>query len=325
MRRREFIAFVGAATTWPLGARAEYRRPIIGFLSPTSAGSYDHILAGFRNGLKETGYVDGQNVELEYRWADDDYDRLPELAAELVRKSVSIIVTASGTPTALAAKAATTTIPILFVIGTDPVNVGLVDSFNRPGRNLTGISLLTTAMAEKRFELLCELVPSASVVGVIVNPANSVTQPIVDRMQAAAKAVQRRMVVLNVSNEADFDVVFELAKQNGVAALVTSDDPILVNHRVKLTKLALQYSIPAVYSNRDMVLAGGLMAYGTNYADTFRQIGVYAGRILNGESPSNLPVMQPAKFDFVVNKKVAAAMGLAIPPQLMIRADEVIE
>ena len=325
MRRREFIAFVGAAATWPHGTRAEHLRPIIGFLSPTSAGSYDHILAGFRNGLRETGYVEGQNVEIEYRWANDDYGRLPELAAELVRKSISIIVTASGTPTALAAKAATSTIPILFVIGTDPVSVGLVESFNRPGRNLTGISLLTTLMAEKRFELLCELVPSASVVGLIVNPANSVTQDIVNGMQAAAKAVHRTILVLNVSNESDFDVAFELARQNDVTALVTSDDPILINHRVKLAELALRYSIPAVYSNRDMVLAGGLMAYGTNYADTFRQIGVYAGRILKGESPSNLPVMQPAKFDFVINKKVVAAMGLSIPAQLMIRADEVIE
>ena len=325
MRRREFIAFVGAAATWPHGTRAEHLRPIIGFLSPTSAGSYDHILAGFRNGLRETGYVEGQNVEIEYRWANDDYGRLPELAAELVRKSVSIIVTASGTPTALAAKAATSTIPILFVIGTDPVSVGLVESFNRPGRNLTGISLLTTLMAEKRFELLCELVPSASVVGLIVNPANSVTQDIVNGMQATAKAVHRTILVLNVSNESDFDVAFELARQNDVTALVTSDDPILINHRVKLAELALRYSIPAVYSNRDMVLAGGLMAYGTNYADTFRQIGVYAGRILRGESPSNLPVMQPAKFDFVINKKIVAAMRLSIPAQLMIRADEVIE
>jgi ABC-type uncharacterized transport system substrate-binding protein len=325
MKRREFIAIVGAAATWPLGARAEYRRPIIGFLSPTSAGSYDHILAGFRNGLRETGYVEGQNVEIEYRWANDDYGRLSELATELVSKSVSIIVTASGTPTALAAKAATSTIPILFVIGTDPVSVGLVESFNRPGRNLTGISLLTTVMAEKRFELLCELVPSASVVGLIVNPANPVTQAIVSGMQAAAKAVHRTILVLNVSSEADFDVAFEVAKQNGVTALVTSDDPILINHRVKLAELALRYSIPAVYSNRDAVLAGGLMAYGTNYADTFRQIGVYAGRILKGESPSNLPVMQPAKFDFIINKKVVATMGLTIPAQLTIRADEVIE
>ena len=326
MRRRNFITGIASSAVGAWGAKSQQAAlPIVGFLGPASPEPYAHILTAFRGGLADGGYVEGRNVSIEYRWAHDRYAQLPALARELVAAHASAIVTASGTPTALAAKAATSNIPIVFVIGTDPTEVGLVKSFNRPGANITGVTLLTTAMAAKRLELLRDLLPNSAAIALLVNPQNQITKTIITDVQAAARKLSRRVLVFEVSNDKDFDKVFTSLAQQNVDALMTSDDPIFISQREKLIALVARAGLPAVYSNRDMAVAGGLMGYGTNYSNTFHEVGVYVARILGGTKPTDLPVLQPAKFELVINLKTAATLGLTINREFLLRADEVIE
>jgi putative tryptophan/tyrosine transport system substrate-binding protein len=325
IRRREFIALGGAAT-WPLAARAQQPgMPVIGFLDPRSP----HMLAtpsrGFRQGLKDAGYVEGENVALEYRWAENQMDRLPALAAELVRRQVSMI--AASTPVAaFAAKAATTTIPIVFLVNEDPVGLGLVASLARPGGNATGINIFTAEVAAKRLDLLRELVPRATRVGVLVNPANvTSTESMLRDVTAAARAIGLQIRVHNASTSREIETAFASFVHERPDALFVGTDPYFYSRRVQFAVLAAQHTIPATYSQRDFVEAGGLMSYGTNVGDAYRQMGVYAGRILKGTKPTDLPVEQANKFELAINVPTARALGLTVPPSLLAIADEVIE
>jgi putative tryptophan/tyrosine transport system substrate-binding protein len=324
MRRREFIVALGGAAAWPLAASAQQPPiPVIGFLN--SLSSDWPYLAAFREGLKEIGYVEGQNVAIEYRWAEGHYDRLPGLAADLVRRQVALIAATGGDPSALAAKSATTTIPIVFNVAEDPVKAGLVTSLNRPGGNMTGVSMLTAAMDEKRLELLHELVPRAAVIVVLVNPNFSEAGTESRIVDAAARVLNRQIQILNASNDRDIDVAFAALAQQHVGALLVASDPFFFTRREQLVALAARHAIPTIYFVREFVVAGGLMSYGANFATLYRQLGVYAGRIIRGEKPADLPVVQPTKFEFVINLKTAKSLGLAIPPSLLALADEVIE
>jgi putative ABC transport system substrate-binding protein len=325
MRRREFIAGLGSAAAWPILARAQQPAPpVIGFLSPQSAEDSKNFTVAFLQGLKETGYVEGQNVAIEYRRAENQYDRLPALAADLVRRRVAVIV-AYGAAAALAAKAATTTMPIVFVTGTDPVAVGLVASLNRPGANLTGNTILNTELAPKQLQLLRELLPSAARFGVLADPAARSTQSVIPDLQAAARMLGLQLVVVNVRTDSDLETAFATFSRQRVGAALVGGSTFFDKRLEQLASLAARHVLPAIYPSREYALAGGLMSYGGNLGYEFHQAGIYTGRILKGDKPADLPVEQVVKIEFVINLKTAKALGLTIPETLLATADQVIE
>jgi putative ABC transport system substrate-binding protein len=325
MKRREFIALIcGPAAAWPLAARAQPpAMPVVGILSSASLSAFTDLLGAFRQGLKESGYTEGQNVAIESRWAEGHFERLPELAAELVQLRAAVIVTTGGSSN-LAAKAATSTIPHVFLSQDDPVKVGLVMSLNRPGGNATGMSLLTSALVAKRLEFVRQLAPASAPLCYLMNPQAPEAKFHLSDMQAAARESGQQISVLNASSERDIDNVFTALAQRG-GALIVSTDPFFVSRFHQIVVLAAYHKIPAIYDRREFVAAGGLISYGTHLPDAYRQIGMYAGRIIAGAKPSDLPVMQPTKFELVINLKTAKTLGLAIPPGVLAIADEVIE
>ncbi len=328
MERREFITLLGgAAAVWPLTARAQQSAmPVIGFLSAGSPGDFAPNVRAFHRGLAEAGYVDGQNVAIEYRWAEEQYDRLPDLAADLARRQVSVIAAPGNTPAVLAAKAAAPAIPIVFAIGVDPVTTGLVTSLARPGGNLTGVNFLTNLLVQKQFELLHEMVPNATVFALLVNPTNpNIAEPTARDAHEAARSLGLRLHVLNASTEGDIDMAFTSMVQLRAGALVVAADAFFTSRRDRLAALTARNGIPAIARPYEFAAAGGLMAYGASLADATRLVGVYTGRILNGEKPADLPVQQSTKVDLVINLKTAKALGIAAPLPLLGRADEVIE
>jgi putative tryptophan/tyrosine transport system substrate-binding protein len=326
MRRREVIAALVGAAACPLAARTQQSAiPVIGYLNGASSTQFTHLLAAFRKGLNETGYIEGQNVAIEYRYADGQYDRLPALAADLVHQRVALIVASAGTPTIRAAKAATATIPIVFVIGGDPVKFGIVPHVNQPGGNITGVTLVGPEIVAKRLGLLLELAPSAAVIGVLANPANPITEPQITDLQTAARSLGRQIHVLTASSESDFATAFVAIGQQRIDALIVAADPFFDDRRAQIVALAANQRVPVSYVRREFVAAGGLMSYGADVPDAFRQAGVYAGRILQGVKPSDLPVLQPTKFELVLNLRAAKALGVTVPDKLLAIADEVIE
>jgi putative ABC transport system substrate-binding protein len=326
MRRREFIALLGGAVTWPLAARAQQPAvPVVGYLSARSPDDTAHLVAAFRRGLGAGGFVEGQNVTIEYRWALGQYDRLPAMAAELVRRPVAVFATTGGEPAAIAARGATSTIPIVFLIGGDPVKLGLAASYNRPGGNATGMNILTATMEPKRLGLLRELVPQATTIGVLLNPSFQPAANQLRDLQEAARAIGVQIHVLNAATDRELDAAFETISQQRIPALAVTADPFFDTRRDKLVALAARHAVPTIYHFREFVAAGGLMSYGVDSLETYRQVGVYTGQILKGAKPADLPVLQPSKFEFVINLKAAKALGVKISDNLLSLADDVIE
>jgi putative ABC transport system substrate-binding protein len=327
MKRREFITLLGGAAAMPLAAHAQQpAMPVIGFLHPSSPETNANRLRGFHRGLKEAGYVKGENVTILYRWAENQMDRLPELAADLARRRVTVIVTTPGTAPAIAAKTATTTIPVVFVVSEDPVRLELVASLARPGGNMTGINFFNAELNAKRLDLLRELVPAAARVAVLVNPANTAnTQTILREVELAAPAIGLQIQVLNASTNREIDAAFATIGRVRPDALFVGGDPLFNSRRLQLAILAARHAVPASYPSRDYPEYGGLMSYGTNVTDAFRQLGVYTGRILKGAKPADLPVVQASKFELIINHQTARTLALTVPDKLLARADEVIE
>jgi putative ABC transport system substrate-binding protein len=330
MRRREFITLLGGAAAWPLAARAQQAvMPVIGFLSIYPAEKFapetQLYAVAFRKGLSEAGFSDGHNVTIEYRWAENQPSRLPVLAAELVDRKVALIVATGGSVSALAAKAATSTIPIVFTTGADPVAGGLVASLNRPGGNATGVAFLATALATKRLEIMSDLAPKASNIGLLVNPNNASAAAEISDVEAAARAMGKQAVMLRASTEREIEMASAALVRQPVQGLLIAADTIFEGRRNQIVELAAQQAVPAIYFSRQFVAAGGLLSYGSSITDGYRQAGLYAGRILKGDKPADLPVMQATKIELVINLKTAKAIGLDIPPSVLARADEVIE
>jgi putative ABC transport system substrate-binding protein len=326
LKRRQFITILSGAAAWPLAARAQQpAMPVIGFLHPDSPDGLTARLRGFRQGLKDSGYVEGENVTVEYRWAENQLDRLPAFAADLVRRRVAVIATI-GPPSAFAVKAATTTIPVVFIVPEDPVRLGLVASLARPGGNLTGINLFGAELTAKRLELLRVLVPRAANVAVLVNPTNAMTtETTLKDVEAAARAMGLQIRVLNATNSREIDAAFATFVRERPDALFVSLDAFFTSRRVQLVHLSTRHAVPATYVWREFAEAGGLMSYGTNITDAYRQVGVYAGRVLKGDKPADLPVVQSSKIELVINDQTARMLGLTVPPTLLASADEVIE
>ena len=326
MKRREFIRLLGSATAaWPLTARAQQpKMPVIGFLHYGSPETYTHIVSAFRQGLADSGFSEGQNVVIEYRWANGEYDRLPTLAADLVQHQV-VAIAAAGFVGAQAAKAVTTTIPVVFASGVDPVATGVVPSLNRPGGNVTGVSLISLQLAAKRLELLRELMPQVSVIALLINPNNPAFDTELTDAEAAARTLGLQIRKVTASNEGDLDAAFAAMQTPRVDALIVSQDAYYIYRRDQIIALAARYAVPAVYSWREYPAAGGLMSYAPSLAEGYRQVGIYIGRILKGAKPADLPVQQPTKFELVINIKTAKMLGLDVPWFLQQRADEVIE
>ena len=326
MRRREFITLLGgSAISWPTVARTQAALPVIGFLSTEPPGLMTRFLAAFRQGLGDAGFVEHRSVGIEYRWAEGRYDRLPALAAELVGQRVGVIAATGGIVSGLAAMKATTTIPIVFVVGDDPVAFGLVASLNRPGANITGVMLLSTLLAAKRLELLRDLLPKASTIGVLINPTGNTAAGQQTDLETAARTMGQELRIVAASNEREIDAGFATLAQQHIDALVVATDPFYNSRRDQIVSLAARHAMPATYAFREFADAGGLITYGTSRSNAYRQAGTYVGRILKGERPADLPVLQPTSLELIVNLKTAKAMGLNVPPTLIARADEVIE
>jgi putative ABC transport system substrate-binding protein len=327
MRRREFIALVGgAAAAWPVPARAQQpAMPMVGFLGTASAGPFAHLVAALRRGLQESGFIEGRNVAIEYRWAEGQYDRVPALAADLVRRQVAVIVTVGGETSARAAIAATATIPIVFNTGADPVKLGLVTSLARPGGNATGVNIFTTELVEKRLGLLRDLVPAATTVAVLSNPNFAAAVANVRESESAARAIGKEVVIFNASSDTEIETAFANIVQARPGALLILADPFFNSRRGLIVALSARHAIPAIYEWREFAEAGGLISYGTSLVEAYRQQGIYAGRILKGEKPADLPIVQLSKFELIINLNTARALGLAIPPGVLAIADEVIE
>ena len=326
MKRREFITLLGGAAAWPLAAQAQQRGlPVIGFLGAPSAAPYARYVAAVHQGLKEVGYVEHQNVAMEYRWADSQYDRLPALAADLVSRRVAVIVPIGESPAVLAAKAATWTIPIVFNLGADPIELGLVTNLSRPGGNITGIAMMALEIETKQLQLLHELAPTSTSIAILLNPSSGQAQPQEREAQEAARVLGLQVLVLKASTEREIEQAFAALVRERAGALLVGADTFFVSQATLFVVLTARHSIPTIYPFRPYVDAGGLMSYGASLLDSYRQTGVYAGRVLKGEKPADLPIVQPTNFELVINLKTARAVGIAIPPTLLARADEVIE
>ena len=325
MRRREFITLIGGIATWPLAARAQQpAMPVVGFMNSQSPVTYGHLAAAFRRGLSQVGFIEGRNVVVEYRWAEGHYERLRELAADLVRRRVAVLVATGGEPTSLAAKAATSTIPIIFAIGGDPIKGGFVDSLSRPSGNMTGLTQFTAPLEGKRLGLLHELVPDAAI-ATLINPNFLPAEEQTRDLKSAAAGGGIRIISLTSSGEGDFEPAFAAMVKEGARAVLVASDPYFNSRREQLVALAQKYKLPAIYEFREFAAAGGLMSYGASLADGYRQVGIYAGEILKGKKQSDLPVLQPTRYELVINLKTANALGLEIPAKLLTLADEVIE
>jgi putative tryptophan/tyrosine transport system substrate-binding protein len=326
MRRRDFVTLIGGAAMWPLAARAQQpAMPVVGYLYAGAPEASADLVAAFRKGLSETGYVEGQNVAIEYRWTRNEFDRLPELVADLIRRRVTVIAAPGSAAAAAAAKAATATIPVIYSGGADPVQAGLVASLNRPGGNVTGITTMNAETGTKRLGLLHELLPQAVRFAVLVNPINSLTEPFVADLRAAAAVFGAQIDVFNCSTIGEIDMAFVSLAQRQTDALVVGVDTLFLNRRVQVATLAAHHRLPAIYTVREQAEVGGLMSYGSSFTDLFRQTGIYVGRILKGEKPADLPVLRASMFEFVINLQTAKTLGLTVPPTLLARADEVIE
>jgi len=327
MRRREFITLLGgAAAGWPLAARAQQPpTPVVGYLYSGAPEAGAPMLAAFRKGLSEVGFSEGRNVEIEYRWANNEPERLPELAADLVRRRVTVIVSPGTSPATLAAKASTTTIPIIFRTGGDPIELGLVTSLNRPGGNVTGVGAMSAEVGTKRLGILHQLLPNATRIAALVNPNDASAQPVIRTLQAAASAIGRQVDLLNANNRHDIDVAFASLIKRRTDALLVAPQGLFINRRVQIVTQAARHAVPAIYPAREFAEIGGLMSYGSNATEQFRQTGIYTGRVLKGEKPAEMPILLASKFEFVINVQTAKVLDLEIPPTLLALADEVIE
>jgi putative tryptophan/tyrosine transport system substrate-binding protein len=326
LKRRNFITFLGAAVVWPRGASAQGAAlPVIGFLNSASPGPFAPLVSAFRTGLREGGYVEGQNVVIQYRWAEGDYARLPELAADLVRRGVAVIAATGGSQTARAAKAVTATIPILFIGGPNPVGEGLITNFHRPGGNVTGVTVQTSELMPKRVQLLKEMVPRAATIGLLVNPTGFAAEAEAKDTEQAAAAYGQELVLLEASAESDFEPVFDSAVRQRIDALLVHADPFFNSRRSRLVSLAARHAIPAAYPWREYAEAGGLMSYGSSIPGAYRQVGRYASRILAGDKPGDLPVHMPTRFELVINLRTAKSLGLSVPPTLFVAADDLLD